>query len=438
MTRALHRLSIGDLHAAYAAGKLDPVDATDRCIARIRSLDPELCAFIELDEDGIRAAAAESRARIEADAARPLEGVPLAVKANIHVRGLEANAGLEARRGIIAAKDADAVARLRAAGAIILGTLNMHEAALGADNDNPWFGRAFNPHGEGRTPGGSSGGSGAAVAAGLCVGALGTDTLGSIRIPAAYCGVYGLKPTHGAVSQHGLELVAEEFDSIGPLARSLDDLELLFRVIADPGPRSPITEIVLVEDLGGVDCEPAVLDAYDRALAAVRSEGFTPTEALALDLKSVRLAGFIRASRELGVNLAPLAAARPEGLSDRLKFLLDYGRRQSGAEVAETEALLEDAREATHAAIGDGALLTPAAPQVAFIQGNRAPSNQADFTALANIAGVPALAVPAGTDGDGLPVGVQLVGTAGNELGLIELARRLEPHLGGFVPPPTF
>lgn len=410
----------------------------DRLIERIRTLDPKLRAFIEVDEAGARAAAIESDRRIADGTARALEGAPIAIKANIDVAGLETSAGMEARRGMIATTDADAVARLRAAGAVILGTLNMHEAALGADTDNPWFGRAFNPHGESRTPGGSSGGSGAAVAAGLCTGALGTDTLGSVRIPAAYCGVYGLKPTRGAISQQGLELVVAEFDAIGSLARTLDDIEALFRVIANAEPAKPIAHIALLKDLGGVRCEPAVLAAYERALAALRTEGFAPEDRLELELKPIRLAGFIRASLELGERLAPLAAEKPEGLSDSLKFLLDYGKQRTSTEVVESKALLAKARDAVITAVGDGALLLPTAPQAAFAQGNRAPANQADFTALASIAGLPAIAIPAGTDADGMPVGVQLVGAPGNEIGLIDLARRLEPHLGGFVPPAKF
>lgn len=438
MTDAPHRLTIRELLSGYAAGDFDPVDVAKRSIERIHGVDPQLCSFIELDEAGTLEAATESRRRFAARAARPLEGVPVAVKANIDVRALEANAGLEARRGIMASDDAEAVARLRNAGAIVLGTLNMHEAALGADSDNPWFGRVFNPHGTARTPGGSSGGSGAAVAAGLCTAALGTDTLGSVRIPAAYCGVYGLKPSRGAVSQDGLELVAEEFDTIGPLARNLDDLELLFGIMASPASAQPIRRIVLLSNLGGVKCEDPVLAAYERASAAVRAEGLPVNEELNVELKPVRLAGFIRASRELSERLAPLAAQRPDGLSESLKFLLDYGRRRSGSEIADSEAVLRRARDAVLAAVTDAALLMPAAPQPAFLQGGRAPSNQADFTALASIAGLPALAIPAGTDDEGMPVGVQLVGAMGNELGLMELARRLEPHLGGFVPPPIF
>lgn len=414
----------------------DPIQI-DRLLERIRARNPDLRAFIEVDEAGARSAAAESLRRIEARTGRSLEGMTVAVKANIHVAGLETSAGMEARRGLVADRDAEAVARLRGAGAVILGTLNMHEAALGADNDNPWFGRAYNPHGSGRTPGGSSGGSGAAVAAGLCDAALGTDTLGSVRIPAAYCGVYGLKPTEGAVSQEGLELVESGFDTIGPLARSLGDLERLFQVLAGSGPIEPIRSVGLLEGLGGVRCEPAVLAAYHRAVDSLRLEGLLVEDRLELEAKPVRLAGFIRASRSLGERLSSLAAEKPEGFSNSLNFLLEYGRQRSKEEVADSDELLARARKAVIAAVGEGALLLPAAPQAAFLQGERAPANQADFTALASISGLPAIAIPAGTDSNQLPVAVQLVGAAGNEAGLIALARRLEPHLGGAIPLPN-
>lgn len=435
MSEPLHRLGIAELHAAFADGATSAGAVTEHHLERIRALDPSLRAFIDIDEAGAEQAAAESGVFVAGAASRALEGVPVAIKANIDVAGLATSAGMEARRDMVATADADAVARLRGAGAVVLGTLNMHEAALGADTDNPWFGRAFNPHGQYRTPGGSSGGSGAAVAAGLCVAALGTDTLGSVRIPAAYCGVYGLKPTRGLVSQQGLALVAAGFDTIGPLARSLDDLAAVLRTISDAPEARPIREIVLMRDLGGVRCEPGVLDGYTRALDAFAAQGLLTREMPLLDLKAIRLAGFIRTARELGGRLAALRAERPEGFSPSLSFLLDYGSRATAKEVAAGDALLADSARTLADAISDGALLLPATPQAAFVQGSGAPSNQADFTALASIAGLPALAVPAGVDADGMPVAVQLVGAAGNDLGLIDLARRID---FGIVHPPLF
>jgi aspartyl-tRNA(Asn)/glutamyl-tRNA(Gln) amidotransferase subunit A len=431
----LHWLGISELAAGYAAGTFTAAEVVEHMLARIAALDPGLRAYIEVDAKGAREAANESDRRFAAGDARPLEGITIAVKANIAFGGLATSAGMEARRHMVAVEDAEAVARLRAAGAILIGTLNLHEAALGADNDNPWFGRAMNPHGEGRTPGGSSGGSGAAVAAGLCVAALGTDTLGSVRIPAAYCGVYGLKPSAGAVSQRGLELVAEQYDTIGPLARSPDDLEALFHVLADAQPPRAFTHTILLHDLGGVRCEPGVIAAYEAALAALRQEERPAAEHLELELKPVRFAGFVEAARELGGHLAALRAEAPDRFSPSLLFLLDYAAGTGEDEVRELKKLLQRTREQVREAVGEGVMLLPTAPQAAFLHGSRAPANQADFTALASISGLPALSIPAGRDEAGMPVSVQLVGAMGNELGLIELARQLEAQLGGFLQP---
>lgn len=192
----------------------------------------------------------------------PHRGLTIGIKANIMVEGLPWTGGMEIYRDRIATRDAEVVARLRGAGATILGSLNMDEAALGAKTDNPWFGATQNPHRPGFTAGGSSGGSGAAAAAGLCDAALGTDTMGSIRIPAAYCGVYGFKPAHEAVPQDGLELTEPSLDTIGPLARDLDTLELVAHIISDFGSRGWQGPVATLAKSGGVECQPAVLAAF--------------------------------------------------------------------------------------------------------------------------------------------------------------------------------
>ncbi|PTD26613.1 amidase [Sphingomonas fennica] len=433
----LHQLDIAGLRAAYGAGDVTPAQVVDHYLARIDAHDPAIRSYVGIDIAGARAAAVESGARIAAGRALPLEGVPVAVKSNIAVRGLEWNAGMAARRGIIADEDAVAVARLRAAGAIVLGTLNMHEAALGATTDNPWFGRTMNPHRAGYTPGGSSGGSGAAVAAGLCVAALGTDTLGSVRIPAAYNGVYGIKPTHGAIPDAGLVPLSEWLDSIGPIAQSIDDLEAVLAVLADPVPAAPPpARLLLLDSFDGLGCEPAVLAAYERAavlLADMPKAIFAPEDGAA----DIRFAGFVVAARELIDHLGPVRAQAPESLSDELRFMLDYAGGVPAADVARAEGVIARTRAGVRAAIaGDGALLMPTAPQAAFAHSRRPPVTQSAFTAFANIAGLPAISIPAGLDGDGMPVAVQLVGAPGGEAGLIALARRLDAGLAGFVPSP--
>ncbi|WP_417619556.1 amidase [Parasphingorhabdus sp.] len=366
----------------------------------------------------------------------PLQNVTIGVKANIAVAGMPWTGGMQAYRDRIASKDAEVVKRLRNAGAAIVGTLNMEEAALGAKTDNPFFGATQNPHKIGYTPGGSSGGSGAAVAAGLCDVALGTDTMGSVRVPAAYCGVYGLKSSRGAVSQDGLELCEPMLDTIGPLARTLEELEACSRIMMDFGSPHVIDNIILLENLGDVDCEPAVLDSYENAKGILNAQTIF---SLPYPLTQVRFAGFILASLALADSLSGIVKNDPDRLSDHLKHLMTYGPKRSTDDLAEDRNILEQVKDALVSAVGaNGAILLPTTPQAAFSHGDRAPANQADFTCIASIAGLPAITIPAGWDEDGLPVGVQLIGAAGNEAGLFELARKLDGKLDAYRRPETF
>ena len=363
----------------------------------------------------------------------PLAGLTVGVKSNIMVKGLPWTGGMGLYRDRIASRDAECVARLRHAGAAILGTVNMHEAALGAHTDNAFYGRTHNPHRHDYTPGGSSGGSGAAVAAGLCDIALGTDTMGSVRIPAAYCGVYGLKPSHGGISEDGLAYLEPSLDCIGPLARDLDVLERAWTVLANnPGEQVPLARALVLKGQGGVAVEPAVEAGFD---ASVRALGL-PVEALELPerLTDVRMAGLVAAGHWLIADLGPDYRDDNPGLSDELKFILKItaGMERRPQVLARTRAALGDALGA------DGVLIMPTAPQVAFAHGTRAPSNQADFTCLANVAGLPAISLPAGWSEDGLPVGVQLVGPAGTERSLIALARQIDNQLQAYRRPPNF
>jgi aspartyl-tRNA(Asn)/glutamyl-tRNA(Gln) amidotransferase subunit A len=334
-------------------------------------------------------------------------------------------------RDRIASRDAEVVARLRSAGAAILGTVNMHEAALGAHTDNVFYGRTHNPHRHDYTPGGSSGGSGAAVAAGLCDLALGTDTMGSVRIPAAYCGVYGLKPTNGAISEDGLAFLEPSLDCIGPLARDLDVLERAWNILAiDPGEARPFRHAWVLGRQSEVEVQPAVAAGFEAARRAL------PLACETLDLPErltdVRMAGLIAAGHWLVDDLGPEYRANNPDLSDELKVILAItSLREACPEV------LARTRVALREAIGtDTVLIMPTAPQVAFAHGTRAPSNQADFTCLANVAGLPALALPSGWSEDGLPVSVQLVGPPGSEPGLIALARQLDNQLQAYRRPP--
>ncbi len=366
----------------------------------------------------------------------PLENITIGVKANIAVEGLPWTGGMNAYRDRVADQDAETVKRLRNAGAAIIGSLNMEEAALGAKTDNPFFGATQNPHKIGFTPGGSSGGSGAAVAAGLCDVALGTDTMGSVRVPAAYCGVYGLKPSRGAVSQDGLELCEPSLDTIGPIARSLETLETTSRVMIDFSTTQVIDNIVLLENLGEVECERAVLAAYENAKKIL---GARATFSLPFPLTRVRFAGFILSSLALANSLSDIVKNNPDGLSGHLRNLLTYGPKRGADDLAEDRDILDQVGAALVSAVGvHGAILLPTTPQAAFSHEDKAPANQADFTCLASIAGLPAITIPAGWNEYGMPVGVQLVGATGNEAGLFELARKLDDKLDAYRPPEAF
>jgi aspartyl-tRNA(Asn)/glutamyl-tRNA(Gln) amidotransferase subunit A len=368
----------------------------------------------------------------------PLSGLTLGVKANIAVKGLPWTAGMELFRHRIAERDAEVVAKLRAAGAAIIGSLNMEEAALGAKTDNPFFGATHNPHRLGYTPGGSSGGSGAAVAAGLCDVALGTDTMGSIRIPASYCGVYGFKPAHEAISQDGLERAEPSLDTIGPLARDLETLERVARVISNfgdgdnSGPGTFAAGMIL-GDLGGVECTPDVMAVYDQAKATL---GTLQEATLTTPLSRIRYAGFIKTSKYMA---AAFAGVDQELLSPILRKLLSYGPKRSAEDWAEDQRILATTRDEVQRLVTrNGWLIMPTAPQAAFPHSETAPSNQADFTCLANIAGLPAISIPAGWSDDGLPIGVQLVGQIGHEAGLFDLAKALDGVLAAYRPPANF
>ncbi|MBB4614849.1 amidase [Novosphingobium taihuense] len=382
--------------------------------ARLEAVNAKVHAFVEFDE-GARYGEG------------PLDDLTLGVKANVAVRGLKWTGGMGHRREVRAGADAPVVAALRAAGMAVLGTLNMHEAALGATTDNAFYGRTLNPHRDGCTPGGSSGGSGAAAAAGLCDVALGTDTLGSIRIPAAYCGAYGLKPTHGAVPDEGLLFLRPEWDVIGPLAMDLGKLERVWRVMS-PGSSTdtrPFERLLVLDGLCGVQCQSGVLAGYDRARAAI-----------GLPLQGLQLPGALTALRVSALTLAV------EYLRLTMRESLDAASAELRSVMTAVEKhqpdqeLLQSMAAMLHRALGeDAVLLTPTTPHAAFLHGTRPPASQADFTAPASVAGLPALAVPAGRDADGLPVSVQLVGPRGSEMRLIALARRIEPALGGAIFP---
>jgi len=384
----------------YRSGSADPVAVTADCLDRIARQNAALGAMVVVDGVGANAAAVASRARWQAGRPlSPLDGVPIAVKANIAVAGLPWTAGVAACRDRLADRDAACVAGLRAQGAVILGLTNMDEGALGARGDNGFLGRCQNPHAHGFSPGGSSGGSGVAVAAGLCAAALGTDTIGSVRIPAAYCGVFGHKPRQALIDRRGVVPLSPSFDHVGVLARSAEDCAVMLGVACDPGAKR-----IAVLDLAGY---PGVVPQVAAAImrAAVGAE---PVR-LAFDFARIRRLLLIVAEVEGAAVHGAMLRDRPEGFSAGFGGLLRWGGGEGQSRYQAALAEIAAAAHAAEAALADhDALLLPSTPHPAFAHDRPAPDDQADFMTLATAMGWPATAFPTGT-WQGLPIGAQVI-----------------------------
>jgi aspartyl-tRNA(Asn)/glutamyl-tRNA(Gln) amidotransferase subunit A len=308
----------------------------------------------------------------------PLGGMPVAVKDNIDVAGMPSAGGLDPYRGRVAARDALCVERLRRAGATIVGKTLMDEAAFGAVGDNPWFGRCHNPHRHGYSCGGSSAGSAAAVAAGLCEAALGTDTLGSVRIPASYCGVVGYLPSRGLVDNAGVMPLMPEFDRVGVLAGSVARAARIASVIA------------------GRELRPRA--------------GGTVGRPIPDNLATLRRAALLLVEVEAARIHAALLDDPDSKISPPLRAALRFGRDASPERIAKANTVIAQAKRWLDEQFRKcDVLVLPTTPGPAFAFDQPAPESQADYTVLANIAGLAAVSVPEKTV-DGLPVGIQAIG----------------------------
>ncbi|HET6912101.1 MAG TPA: amidase [Rhodanobacteraceae bacterium] len=421
-----------------AIGRLKPRELSEIYLEAIARRDPQLHAFLDVRPALVReqAAAAENRRR-EGPIGR-LDGIPIAVKDNLDIAGLPTTAGLASRKSRIAQLDAHAVGRLRAAGAVLIGKTNLDEGALGASTNNPHFGPTHNPHRHGYTAGGSSGGSAAAVAAGLAVAALGSDTLGSVRIPASYCGVCALKPTHGEISARGLVPAARRLDAVGVIAREVGDLAVLLHVLAGydaDDPRSRRRRVALslpdwepgelrtgvLPDLEAIGVQPAVVEVFDAALVKLRHELGTRR---VLDFsdwhwQKMRRAGLLLMEAEMCRTFADdLDEASPT-----FRAMLDYAARKSASDYVAADVLLDASTlKARRVFAQVDVVVLPTTPQGAFPLDQPAPDSQADLTAFASLAACPAVSIPMGTLPDGMPIGMQFVGAPGSDLRLLELA----------------
>jgi aspartyl-tRNA(Asn)/glutamyl-tRNA(Gln) amidotransferase subunit A len=440
--------TIVELGRALTAGRTTAERATEDCLQAIAAQNASLNAFIRVLADEALAGARQADADLAAGRSRgPLHGVPISLKDLIDMRGIPTTAASRVREGHVAAADATVVARLRAAGAVIVGKTNLHEFALGTTNEDSAFGPARHPLDPSRSPGGSSGGSAASVVAGMAYASVGSDTGGSIRIPSAACGLVGFKPTVGAVPIDGVVPLSTTMDHLGPMCRSVDDAQLLFAVQRDKPSATPVSRpsrgvrLGLLREYFMTLLDSGVALAFDDACTRLRQAGVDIVERSIVHTSDV-------ASIYLHIVLSEAAAYHAVTLEHRAdeytpnvrlrletgRYILaeDYVRALHGREVLKTEV---------DAALADvDALLLPTlaipAPKIGAetvrIGGADEPvrNTMLRLTQLFNITGHPAITIPCGATMDGLPVGAQVVGRLGADDALLAVARTLEPHLG--------
>jgi aspartyl-tRNA(Asn)/glutamyl-tRNA(Gln) amidotransferase subunit A len=451
-------LTLTGLAEAIAARKVSAVEAVSACLDRIRRLDGRLRAFITLDGDGALARARALDADLAAGRRRgPLHGVPLAYKDLCHVPGLPTSCGTRTAEYFTSEVACTAVARLSAAGAVTLGKLNMSELALGPFGDNPHHGDVDNPHRHGHAAGGSSSGSGAAVAAGLAFGALGSDTGGSIRLPAACCGIVGVKPTYGRVSRAGAMPLSWSLDHLGPMARTVRDAAVLLEVVAGADPhdatssprpvgalaaaleRSPAGLRVGVPEnyfFDGVTAE--VRAAVEAAARALQARGARLTALRVPDPTPLTDVANVLARSESATIHARVARERPHELGAAVRSRLEVGFHISAHDYLQAGRLRARLTRAFVAEVFAEveALLVPTIPEPAPALADvtaggvdevvRRMGRFSRLTRPFNALGLPAVSVPCGSAADGRPLGLQVVGRPFDEATVLRLAHAVE------------
>ena len=455
---------------ALARRKISPVEATRECLNRIERLDGKIHAFITVDADGALAAARALEAELAAGLSRgPLHGVPLAYKDLCHVPGLPTSCGTRTRDYFMSPIECTAVARLREAGAVTLGKLNMTELALGPFGDNAHHGDVQNPWKSGHCAGGSSSGSAAAVAAGFTVGALGSDTGGSIRLPAACCGVVGLKPTYGRVSRAGAMPLSWSLDHVGPLTRTVADAALLLGIVAGHDPRDatssrrgvPYYQRMLENPVSGLRVgvpERYYFDGIDEEMDVGVRAAARVLEGLGVLVTPLRIpdprplvdvCNVISRSESAAVH-ARLVRERPHELQPAVRSRLEIGFRISAHDYLQALRLrARFTREFIREVFGEvDALVLPVIPEPAPALETAKAGTVDDvvgrmgrFSRLTrpfNGLGLPALAVPCGLSSDGRPLALQIVGRAFDEATVLRVGHAYQRVTAWHLEPPRF
>jgi len=438
-----------------ADGEVSPIELTSACLERIAGIDAQVNAFITVTADAaMEDARIAERDLVRGEPGGPLAGVPIALKDLFDTAGVRTTAGSKFFSDRVPDRDAAVVQKLRTAGAVLLGKLNMHEWALGVTNDNPHYGACHNPWALDRIAGGSSGGSAAALAAGMCFGTLGSDTGGSIRIPASLCGIVGLKPTYGRVSLRGVVPLSWSLDHVGPMARRVSDVAVLLGVIAgpdraDPGSAEIATDdysarledgisgwrigVIADESLG--DIEPDVRTLVRKAVDVLASSGAQLEVLAAPELSdAARLNGLMTTADAATFHRERMEEAPDDFGQDvlaRLRRGAAYGATDY-ADARHQQVILRRTFSSwfvEHGGMFDAVVLptTPcAAPRIAGLDAVATAPVLTRLTAPFNFTGLPAMSVPCGVTPDGLPVGLQIVGAPWAERRVLRVGRAYE------------
>lgn len=460
--------TIKELGPAYRSKSASPVSVLEEAFNRIDDLNPSINCYISVLRDSARSDAEQSEKRFsKGSPLGPLDGVPIAVKDLFYIRGVRCTAGSKILADNIAPYDASAVRRLRAAGAVILGTTNLHEFAAGVTNENPHFGPCRNPWDKTRVSGGSSGGSAAAVAAGMAAGALGTDTAGSVRIPGALCGVVGLKPTYGRISRLGVIPLASSFDTVGTLSSCAWDAAAILQAIAGPSKDDLTASTVDVPDYTGEvvapfegarvgvprlyfhdPIDPSVEEVFRGFIRRLESAGCKVGEADFDGISEIYACWLpVRRAEATAFHLRWLESC-PSLYGDDVRKSLELGRQVTAVEYVNaqnsrpllTERFASSMKDFDAMAVPTTPITAPLLGQTsAEVGGNRLEVYAAlnRLTLPFNVVGFPAVTIPAGVS-NGLPVGVQLVARPFEESTLLRLANWLEERTGPYpAGPPT-
>jgi aspartyl-tRNA(Asn)/glutamyl-tRNA(Gln) amidotransferase subunit A len=482
-------MTLTDITIVEAGGRLRSGETTavqllEAVLDRAHRTEAQLHAYLTLDREGAQAAAEAADAALAAGEDRgPLHGIPVALKDNMCTRGVETTAASQILAGYVPPYDATVVSRLREAGAVIVGKTNLDEFAMGSSTENSAYGPSFNPWDIGRVPGGSSGGSAAAVAAGSAFGALGSDTGGSIRQPASLTGIVGVKPTYGTVSRYGLIAFASSLDQIGPLARSVEDAALILEAIWGHDPFDATSyageypdllpgldggvdglKVGVVREFAGEGYEPAVEAAMSAMLERLAAAG---AEIVEVSLPAVDIAlsaYYLVAPAEASANLARfdgiryghrapgataeelMARTRAEGFGPEVtrRILLGTYALSAGyydafyGQAQRVRAALREEFTAAYEQVD--VLASPTSPTVAFRVGEKVDDPLSMYltdicTNPLNLVGHPGVSVPVGLDDQGLPIGFQVMAPALGEAVMFQVAAEVE-RLAGFTARP--